>query len=304
MYLHNDKELFSDVVNKASQLLELPSAVVEKDYYVTMILKLLAKKSDMCVFKGGTALQKCFHVIDQFSEDIDITFTQHLGEGRRKTLKYRILQPISQELELPISNWDDIESDKDYNCYIFSYFPLEGYVEESLFPGIKLETALGSYSFPTEEKEIVSYVYDFLQVEDRELVNEFGLEPFAMKVQSISRTFVDKVFALCDYYMEEKDKRYSRHLYDLCKLYPLVSFNEDFKKLVHEIRQHRAAMKKPCPSAKEGINVPDVIREFCDTGFYRADYEKITNYFLNDPVPYEKTIQNILSIAESGMFDE
>ncbi len=31
-------------------------AVIEKDYYVTMILRLLAEKADKCVFKGGTSL--------------------------------------------------------------------------------------------------------------------------------------------------------------------------------------------------------------------------------------------------------
>lgn len=38
------------------------------------------------MFKGGTSLSKAFHVIDRFSEDIDITFTEHLGESRRKKL--------------------------------------------------------------------------------------------------------------------------------------------------------------------------------------------------------------------------
>ena len=31
------------------------------------------------------------------SEDIDITFTEHLGEARRKKLKYKILKPIADE---------------------------------------------------------------------------------------------------------------------------------------------------------------------------------------------------------------
>lgn len=106
MYLHEDKGLFFDVVNAASEKLNIPMAVIEKDYYVTMILKLLSSKSENCVFKGGTSLSKCFHLLERFSEDIDITFTEHLGEGRRKTLKYKILRPISEELGLPISNWE------------------------------------------------------------------------------------------------------------------------------------------------------------------------------------------------------
>lgn len=42
MYLHEDKGLFFDVVNAASEKLNIPMAVIEKDYYVTMILKLLS----------------------------------------------------------------------------------------------------------------------------------------------------------------------------------------------------------------------------------------------------------------------
>lgn len=304
MYLHEDKGLFFDVVNAASEKLNIPMAVIEKDYYVTMILKLLSSKSENCVFKGGTSLSKCFHLLDRFSEDIDITFTEHLGEGRRKTLKYKILRPISEELGLPISNWEKIESDKDYNCYIFAYDPLDGYVEESLYPGVKLETALGSYSFPTELRVVTSYVYEFLKEEDVELVEEFALQPFTMRLQSVVRTFVDKVFALCDYYMEGKSERYSRHLYDLYKLRPVITFDENFATLVKEVRAHRAAMKQTCPSSKPGIDVPEVIRAFCKNGFFSEDYFKITSYFINAPVAYEDTIKNLLEIAESGYFEE
>ena len=207
--------------------------------------------------------------------------TEHLGEGRRKTLKYKILRPISEELGLPISNWEKIESDKDYNCYIFAYDPLDGYVEESLYPGVKLETALGSYSFPTELRVVTSYVYEFLKEEDVELVEEFALQPFTMRLQSVVRTFVDKVFALCDYYMEGKSERYSRHLYDLYKLRPVITFDENFATLVKEVRAHRAAMKQTCPSSKPGIDVPEVIRAFCKNGFFSEDYSKITSYFIN-----------------------
>ncbi len=61
-------------------------AVAEKDCYVTMNLKLLSEPLAECMFKGGTSLSKGLHVIDCFSEDIDITFKEHIGEGRRKKL--------------------------------------------------------------------------------------------------------------------------------------------------------------------------------------------------------------------------
>ena len=44
MFLHNDEELFKDVIIAASVDQKRPVAIVEKDYYVTMLLRLLAQK--------------------------------------------------------------------------------------------------------------------------------------------------------------------------------------------------------------------------------------------------------------------
>lgn len=115
MYLHKEnRELFRDAILLASQKLEVSEDIVEKDYYVTLILKKLSTIEYPIVFKGGTSLSKAFHVIDRFSEDIDITFTEHLGEARRKKLKYDILKPIADELGLVIRNFDSPEYFLDY----------------------------------------------------------------------------------------------------------------------------------------------------------------------------------------------
>ena len=86
MFLHNDEELFKDVIVATAVDQNRPVAIVEKDYYVTMILKLLAQVEPRCVFKGGTSLSKCHHVIDRFSEDIDITFSNTLTQKVELTL--------------------------------------------------------------------------------------------------------------------------------------------------------------------------------------------------------------------------
>lgn len=97
------------------------AAVIEKDYYVTLILRLLSEQLSNVVFKGGTSLSKGYHAINRFSEDIDITFDEHIGEARRKKLKNQILKGISEEFCMPISNWESTQSDRDYNAYYFSY---------------------------------------------------------------------------------------------------------------------------------------------------------------------------------------
>lgn len=302
MYLHNNRELFKDIVNAASEMHGLVPAIIEKDYYVTMILKELSKRYENVVFKGGTSLSKCYHVINRFSEDIDITFTEHIGESRRKKLKYNVLGEISKVLDLSISNWGQIESDKDYNCYMFTYVPINN-ITESLLAGVKLETALASYAFPVEYKAVDNYIREFLVKENKTLIEEYGLDIFRMKVQSLERTFIDKIFALCDYYLQGKSERYSRHLYDVYKAAPYIKKDEKFKELVREVRKHRAGLKI-CPSSKSGINIRRIVNDFCDEHFYESDYHNITSYFIKDTIQYNDTIRILREFVDEGYFDE
>ena len=50
-------------------------AIVEKDFWVCFVLNYLFHKSpwpNSFIFKGGTSLSKAYHVIERFSEDIDL----------------------------------------------------------------------------------------------------------------------------------------------------------------------------------------------------------------------------------------
>lgn len=304
MYLHRDRETFKDMVGQAADSSSRTPAVVEKDYYVTLILKLLSEQLAECVFKGGTSLSKGFHVIDRFSEDIDITFKEHIGEGRRKKLKNVVLREISEELGMPIANWEETQSDRDYNAYLFSYESVFGLQDDRLPQYVKLETALGSYSFPTQTVEIRNYIGDYLEGRGRtDLAERFSLGRFSMNLQSLERTYIDKVFALCDYYLQGKSKRYSRHLYDIFKLTPLIEFNDGFTELVREVREHRSKMRI-CPSADEAVDVPTVILEFCGNSFYREDYQAITDYFAEDAVSYDDVIGQMRTLAASNLFEK
>lgn len=304
MYLHEDRESFKDLIELVSGEIGRTPIVVEKDYYVTMILKRLSEQLDNCVFKGGTSLSKGFKAIDRFSEDIDITFDEHIGESRRKKLKNKVLKGLSEELGMPIVNWENTQSDRDYNAYHFSYDSVFGLEDERLLQYVKLETALGSYSFPTDIVDIENYLGDYLERTGRnDVATKYRLEKFSMKIQSLERTYIDKIFALCDYYLQGKSKRYSRHLYDIYKLTPKININDDFTKLVKEVREHRANMSI-CPSAQPDVNVKDIILEFCDNDFYKEDYHAITSYFAADFVAYEDVILNLRQIVEHGIFEE
>jgi hypothetical protein len=51
----------------------LRPAIIEKDYYVTESLRIIAHTAgDKVLFKGGTSLSKGWNLIQRFSEDIDL----------------------------------------------------------------------------------------------------------------------------------------------------------------------------------------------------------------------------------------
>lgn len=81
-YLHENKEEFANAVNLASEYFRVLPIIVEKDYYVTMILRELSKRLGFVVFKGGTSLSKCHKAIKRFSEDIDITLIPSYHKGK------------------------------------------------------------------------------------------------------------------------------------------------------------------------------------------------------------------------------
>ena len=176
MYLHEqNRELFEEMIIAVAQMAGVRTDIVEKDYYVTMILQELSKQELPVVFKGGTSLSKAYGVIDRFSEDIDITFTEHLGGSRRKKLKYNVLKPIAEKLSLRIINWDSIESDKDLNKYDFAYDSVIGNNNEAIPSFVRVETSLMSYSFPTKDCLISNYLYESLKETQFEILDNYSI---------------------------------------------------------------------------------------------------------------------------------
>lgn len=82
MKLHENKELFQDAVVATSQQLGIKEIYIEKDYWVTFALFNIFKNDigKETVFKGGTALSKCFGMIQRFSEDIDLVVLRNESE--------------------------------------------------------------------------------------------------------------------------------------------------------------------------------------------------------------------------------
>ncbi len=300
-YLHNHREQFAEAINLAVFQTGLAPEIVEKDYYITLILRRLSELFDFVVFKGGTSLSKCHKVIDRFSEDIDITIDNSLSQGQKKKLKYGIVE-IVEELGMNISNIDDIRSRRDYNCYRIEYDSVLTSTFGAVNPMVIMETSFTEVSFPTVTLAVGSYIGELLQEEAPEMLTEYSLNPFEMKVQGLDRTLIDKVFAVCDYYLSGRVKKHSRHIYDIYKLSPLVRQDDDFKKLIQEVRDVRSKASI-CLSAQPDVNVTELLHKIIHDEVYKEDYNTLTVKLLKEKVDYNKAIQALGKIADSGLFD-
>jgi predicted nucleotidyltransferase component of viral defense system len=198
MNLHHDREAFEKLLIGASNELAIPTNIIEKDYYVTITLKMLANKLDNMVFKGGTSLTKCYHLLDRFSEDIDLSYTAetgNLGEAGKRRLKKAIVATM-EELGFNITNLEATKSRRDYNCYRAEYPSI---YEQSIIlkPELVVETYVALLPFPTTKRMVDNYIYRFLSKINRiDLVEAYDLMPFEINTQTIERTLADTII-LC-----------------------------------------------------------------------------------------------------------
>ena len=300
MRLHKEKELFEQVVLGTSEWKQVPPAIIEKDYYVTLVLGELTKRVPELIFKGGTSLSKCYKLIERFSEDIDITISSEPTNSKKQNLKKAIVE-ICKEYELPIINEEKIQSRNQFNRYEIDYTPI--YFLQGVKENLYIETVLMVKSFPCVKMPASSLVYDYLMSLDRQdIVETYALQPFEVSVQALNRTFIDKVFAVCDYYLDGRIFEQSRHLYDLYKMYPLVKFDDDFKALVKEVREARKG-KGFCLSAQDGVSVPELLNKIIKEDTYKSDYEEITAKLLYEEVAYAEAMAVLKNVIESAMFN-
>lgn len=300
--LHNDRELFEQLILKTSEALGIKAEIIEKDYYVTLFLKELVLVSPDIIFKGGTSLSKCYHLIDRFSEDIDLNIETETkpSESKRKQLKSSIISVIDK-LGFTLTNPENVKSRRDYNRYIIDYSSVLGasYLKEMLI----VETAVYQRAFPTVRKTAGSLIYDFLSANGfDDFIKQYSLEPFELNVQSAERTMIDKLYALADYYLAGTTAEHSRHIYDIYKLLSVVEINDDLKNLAVSVAEERKPHSRSL-SVQDGTDIKAVLREIVEKNVYESDYKTITDSLLFEPVSYEAAIEALITILSSGLFD-
>lgn len=292
------KEQWKEIIETVAAEEHRTTQMVEKDTIQSMILSGISQSDLPFVFKGGTSLSKAYGLINRFSEDIDLSMNRKPTEGEKKQTKNIILN-LANSLGLILANAEDIQSRHSYNKYVFKYksffseVPLEMIIETSFYQDV----------YPTELHDVYSYVGRFCEKNGITLPISFDEAKISMHVQSLERTFIDKVFAVCDYRIQNMMDRDSRHLYDIAKLLQEVEITPELDSLIDRVREDRMKSKNN-PSAQREYNIPEILREIISSRFYEADYNNITKKLLYEDVSYNDAVEKgIAVVADMDIFE-
>ncbi|MBK6825127.1 MAG: nucleotidyl transferase AbiEii/AbiGii toxin family protein [Saprospiraceae bacterium] len=234
MKLHHNKELFVNYLSVTGQQMKIPAIYVEKDYWLTFALFTIFnnKIGKDIVFKGGTALAKCYNMIERFSEDIDLVVLRREGETDNK-LKSK-LKEISMIVEtlLPEVTIEGITHKmgmirKTAHSYNKEFKDDYGQVRDVI---ILESTWLGNYE-PYTTKSIVSFVGQMmLDNKQSDIAKEYGLVPFDLLALEPIRTICEKIMSLVRFSYGENPiedlKKKIRHTYDLNQLLKQKRFSD------------------------------------------------------------------------------
>lgn len=224
MRLHEDAENFSELVQVTAENIGLPQVYVEKDYWVTKALKHLSESAHVneVVFKGGTSLSKAYRLIDRFSEDIDLAvFAGDMNDKPRKDLLKSVETTVTNGLILVQKDERESKGSR-YRKTVYQYpRSIDGVDFGQASPELLVEINAFTHPEPYEFRKMQSLIAEVLfKLGRADLISQFGLDSFSVKVLSVKRTLIEKMLgAIRDSYTENPAARLSnriRHLYDIC----------------------------------------------------------------------------------------
>lgn len=255
------------VISQTAQRVQLSPNVVEKDWWVTAVLRAVlgTSCSKHVSFKGGTSLSKAWGVIERFSEDVDLALSPaffgiepttrsqrlKLRKESRTFLIGQLVNEIADRLNemgvhdfevVPILMADTgdgevaIDGDKDPTVLLIKYHSVLDKSLHYVQPMVKLEISCLSMTEPTEVRFVSSIVeQQFPQIENTATLEIATVVP--------TRTFLEKAFLLNEEYQKQKPRsmRMSRHLYDLERLMGTRFAEEALKDtaLYYAVMEHR-----------------------------------------------------------------
>lgn len=236
MRLHENKTMFRQAVQFTADQMKIPAIYVEKDYWVTYALFTIFNNEigKDTVFKGGTALSKCYNMIERFSEDIDLVVFIREGESNNKlTTKIRTISDVVNAV-LPEVNIEGLTQKMGMNRKTAHFYNKEfkgdyGQVRDV----IVLEATWLGYYEPYTTKSIVSFVGQMMiENNQSDIAKENGLLPFDLLALDPIRTICEKIMSLVRFSYGENPindlKKKIRHTYDLHQLLKQREFLEFF----------------------------------------------------------------------------
>jgi len=255
------KEDKLEAIEQVAEKHDLQLFAVEKDWWVTQTLAIIFEMdvAKHLLFKGGTSLSKAWHLINRFSEDIDLALSrEYLGfDGglisksqvkklRQKSFEfvttafYNSLQKAFKDkgytdVSFDFENLGDGDQDP---VSILIYYPAITQYSKYILPRVKVELGSRSLKDPFSNCNLQSFVGE-----------QYQSLPFADTSITIpcvnpERTFLEKLFLLHEEFQKSQEKirvsRLSRHLYDIVKIYQSVHRKKAYDvKLIESIIKHR-----------------------------------------------------------------
>jgi predicted nucleotidyltransferase component of viral defense system len=224
-----------DLFESTAQKMKVHAGSIEKDFWVCWVLDALFTSdmwSNKMIFKGGTSLSKVFHLINRFSEDIDLILDwQQLNcaimdpwQNRSNTQQDKFYHEINEKSidyiaksfvpifkqELSKKLQSDVQVKAQGDVVIVNYpktFSLE-YVR----PEIRLEIGPLAAWVPHGKYSITPYAAE-------QFPALFKKPKCNVVVIEAERTFWEKATILHQQAHAEKiSQKYSRHYYDLAQM--------------------------------------------------------------------------------------
>lgn len=311
-------ELFNNIASKTG----LPSYAIEKDAWVTLVLRILfnSEIASQIVFKGGTSLSKAYNLINRFSEDIDFAidrvylgFAGELTKGQIRKLRRASHQFASDQLPVILSKEFseygvpdksfEIEvpnikiSDQDPETVFVNYQSV--FENESYLPSkVLIEIGARSLIEPYESRTIKSFIDNHYSEAD------FGEKPFEVRTVVPQKTFLEKMILLDEEFKKAPEKirhhRMSRHLYDIMRIMETDYGKQAIKdeELFRKICDHREIFTPvPTVNYKEltlknlSFIPPDELIEL-----YRKDYSEMQSSMIYGESPkFDELIEKLKS---------
>jgi len=238
--LRDDLEALTALVQRAARHLKIDQSFVEKDFWVTELLRAVSGGTTVngpdgkpvtvrSVFKGGTSLSRVYHLTNRFSEDVDllIPFPDALGTGTRDRALKQIVAAAQEHLGLPDNRCLLQTSTKGVKRNVEFHYP-RAFVNPAVREHLLLE--MGSRGGPdprgthTLRSMIAEYAEEILG-EGPSTWEEFA--PVSIDVLAPERTLLEKCALLHDLgeRFDRQDPvavdhmgRAGRHYYDLAQL--------------------------------------------------------------------------------------